>query len=98
MRNPYARHCLDAGTLTHQRCEVLRPAQPTIYLDRDYILYAVGLLAEPYPAIAAQLFQRRVLATGRASPAHPATAHHDHDDCCEGEHTHAWAEETRWRR
>ncbi len=33
----------------------LRPADPALYLDRDYLLYAVGLLAEAAPEAALKL-------------------------------------------
>lgn len=38
----------------------LRPTAPALYLDREYLLYAVGLLAEVDPAAAAAVARRHI--------------------------------------
>jgi uncharacterized protein (TIGR01319 family) len=63
-RNRYAGRILTGVVPGEGRYEVLRPADPAVFLDRDYVLYAVGLLAENYPAVAQQIFTRHVLVPG----------------------------------
>lgn len=38
----------------------LRPHQPTLYLDQDYILSAMGLLSFDYPQIALRIMKKRI--------------------------------------
>jgi uncharacterized protein (TIGR01319 family) len=69
---------------------VLRPTRARVVLDRDYVLYAIGLLAESHPAAAFALFEQHLLG-GRASDRNAPALHHVHahgagehgDDCCE---------------
>jgi uncharacterized protein (TIGR01319 family) len=81
--NPFADRILTAGKGHHERAEILCPENPRILLDRDYVLYAIGLLADCYPDVALQIFEGHLwqvresdLRVGR-----PVLAH-VHDDCC----------------
>lgn len=55
--NPYASHILLQGTTRNARFQVLRPKNPNVFIDSTYLLYAVGLLSESHPAVAARIFQ-----------------------------------------
>ena len=86
--NPYADRILTGGLRHHDRYDVLRPASPSIVIDRDYTLYAVGLLADSHPAVALKIFQDHVggawepaSATGQVAT---ITPHHDAEGhvCC----------------
>ncbi|MGZ8446083.1 MAG: glutamate mutase L, partial [Candidatus Binatia bacterium] len=46
------------------RVQALRPRQPRIYLDKSYLLYAVGLLAQEYPSVGLRLFQQHMQQIG----------------------------------
>jgi uncharacterized protein (TIGR01319 family) len=83
-RNPYVDRAMAGPVRQHDRVEVLRPAQPHLLYDRDYVLYAAGLLAESHPNIARDMIERHVLANrGAVAAVHT----HVHDDsCCDGEH------------
>ena len=59
--NPHAAYILHPGTHDASRFEVLRPKNPLTYVDATYLLYAVGLLAESYPGVAARIFNDHVL-------------------------------------
>lgn len=58
--NPYAERILTGGLRHHGRYDVLRPVAPSITLDRDYTLYAVGLLADRHPDVALRIFHDHV--------------------------------------
>ena len=78
--NPHAERILASGVRHRERTEILRPAAPAIVIDRDYMLYAVGLLADSHPTVALRLFQNH-LGAGRvtAMPIHADGAGHV---CC----------------
>jgi uncharacterized protein (TIGR01319 family) len=82
--NPFADRILAAAS--HESRQVLRPERPNILLDQDYVLYAIGLLADSHPEVALTLFQRHLQA-GRHSHRNEDHQHHImhvHDDtCCE---------------
>ncbi len=59
--NPYAAYILHPGARDRSRYEVLRPKNPNTYIDSTYLLYAVGLLAERYPGVAARIFNDHVV-------------------------------------
>ena len=59
--NPHAAYILHPGDSDHARYEVLRPKNPEIYVDATYLLYAVGLLADRYPGVAARIFNDHVI-------------------------------------
>jgi uncharacterized protein (TIGR01319 family) len=68
--NPYADRILaaGAGTGANGRYEVLRPADPRILLDRDYVLYAIGLLADSHPMVALRIFRHHFASERRQTP------------------------------
>ncbi len=68
--SPYADRIL-AGTPNGSN-GVLRPRRARVVLDRDYVLYAVGLLAESHPAQALAIFKSHLLPSDHA-------AHHAHE-------------------
>ncbi|HBG22963.1 MAG TPA: hypothetical protein DDW83_06880 [Peptococcaceae bacterium] len=43
----------------------LTPRQPQLILDHEYLLYAIGLLAEGYPEVAEVLIQETLMPLGR---------------------------------
>ncbi|HBI26175.1 MAG TPA: MutL protein, partial [Peptococcaceae bacterium] len=43
----------------------LTPRQPQLILDHEYLLYAIGLLAEGYPEVAEILIQETLMPLGR---------------------------------
>jgi uncharacterized protein (TIGR01319 family) len=49
---------LGAALFDSRESERLRPKNPTLYLDCEYILYAVGLLAENYPKLALHIAKK----------------------------------------
>jgi len=88
--NPYAHRILAAGVQHQERYDVLRPEAPSIVLDRNYILYSIGLLADSHPAVALQIFQDQLVAghtvgpvPGAAAIEIPAThSHGAGHECC----------------
>jgi uncharacterized protein (TIGR01319 family) len=50
-----AASALRAGLATDAEPTALRPAEPALYVDRSYCLFAVGLLAQPDPDTAVAL-------------------------------------------
>jgi uncharacterized protein (TIGR01319 family) len=87
--NPYVERILSSTNRMSGRFEVLRPENPRILRDKDYVLYAVGLLGESHPEAAIKIFRRHLGLDehhhdhdhGNQRPAH-AHAGHD-DDCCD---------------
>jgi uncharacterized protein (TIGR01319 family) len=57
VNNPYAAHILAAGDQQGSRAQILRPKRARLYVDALYLLYAIGLLAESYPAVGLRLFR-----------------------------------------
>ena len=66
--NPYADRILAPGARANGRYEVLRPADPRILLDQDYVLYAVGLLADSHPMVALRIFRNHFASERRQTP------------------------------
>lgn len=62
IHNPHASFILQKGADAVAAFDVLRPKDPQTFIDSSYLLYAVGLLAENYPAIAARIFHRHIRA------------------------------------
>ena len=60
VHNPYAGYILSPGESSDGRVQILRPRDPTQFLDSSYLLYAVGLLSENHPDVALQIFKRYV--------------------------------------
>jgi uncharacterized protein (TIGR01319 family) len=89
--NPFVDRILSKGLSIDRRFEVLRPTEPHFFVDRDYILYAVGLLAENYPEVALRIFQDHIrplecrflddATTIKTLDALSKAHAHDHD-CC----------------
>lgn len=83
--NPYADRIM-AGTAP-AASGILRPRRARVVLDRDYVLYAVGLLAESHPAVAFRILEQHLLAgrlgarNGPLDGMHAAHTDHGHS-CC----------------
>lgn len=86
--NPYVGRILDSPGQVEGRAEVLRPRDPRILLDSDYVLHAIGLLADNHPEVALAIFRDHF-----AAPARPPDDFHAHglalahgaggdDPCC----------------
>jgi uncharacterized protein (TIGR01319 family) len=60
VHNPHASYILNHRPQEDERVQALRPKNPRLYLDRSYLLYAVGLLSETRPDTALQLFKRYI--------------------------------------
>jgi uncharacterized protein (TIGR01319 family) len=55
--NSSAAYVLSSGSSDDSRYEVLRPKHANLFVDKNYILYAVGLLSHAYPDVALRLFK-----------------------------------------
>jgi uncharacterized protein (TIGR01319 family) len=55
--NSNAAHILSPGSGSDNRYEVLRPKHANLFVDKNYILYAVGLLSHEYPDVALRLLK-----------------------------------------
>jgi len=62
VHNPFAAYILSESARGDERVQVLRPRNPNLFFDSSYLLYAVGLLSERYPAVALQIFKRYITA------------------------------------
>jgi uncharacterized protein (TIGR01319 family) len=60
VHNQHAAYILKQQPAPEDRIQPLRPRNPILYLDKTYVLYAVGLLSERRPEVALKLFQRYV--------------------------------------
>jgi len=58
--NPYVSHILSPATGSYRHYDVLRPKNPRLFVDSSYLLYAVGLLSQNDPDVAARLFKKNV--------------------------------------
>ena len=56
--NAHVAHILSPGAGADRRYDVLRPKNPGLFVDGSYLLYAVGLLSESQPEVAARLFKK----------------------------------------
>lgn len=57
----YSSHTADilsSGVFDQRRAFELKPRQPKLYVDQDYIVWAMGLLAESQPQIALEILQK----------------------------------------
>ncbi len=66
-------HSADPGALLQASLSLkdpltLTPRSPQLFLDRPYILFAAGLLAEAYPETAQALLRETLLPLGRVTP------------------------------
>jgi uncharacterized protein (TIGR01319 family) len=66
--NAYANRILAGGVQHRERYDVLRPEAPSVVLDRNYILYSIGLLADSHPQVALQIFQDQLVAGHAVGP------------------------------
>ena len=57
IHNPFASYILTPGASGDERVQTLRPRNPKLFLDRSYLLYAVGLLARDHAGAALRLFK-----------------------------------------
>lgn len=62
---------------------VLRPTAPRVEIDRDYALYAIGLLAGDHPDVAYALFRDRFPAVRPHHAHHRRLAAAGGDPCCD---------------
>jgi uncharacterized protein (TIGR01319 family) len=58
--NSHVSHMLSPGAAGNRRYEVLRPKNPHLFVDSSYLLYAVGLLSQSRPNVAARLFKQNM--------------------------------------
>ncbi len=64
VHNPNAAFILSQREPAEDRVQALRPRQPKIFLDKSYLLYAVGLLAAQHSSVGLRLFQRHMQPVG----------------------------------
>jgi hypothetical protein len=84
VHNPYAGRVMAAAVAVNGASGVLRPTRAQVRLDQDYVMYAVGLLADSHPAAALQIFRDHVL-PDESEPHKHAEGHaaeHGHPCCC----------------
>jgi len=58
--NSYVSHILSPAAGGNHRYDVLRPKNPGLFVDSSYLLYAVGLLSQSEPDVAARLFKKNM--------------------------------------
>ena len=58
--NSHAAHILSPAGGGNRRYDVLRPKSPSLFVDASYLLYAVGLLSQSQPDVAARLFKKNM--------------------------------------
>ena len=75
--NVHLSHILSAGA-ANARYQVLRPKNPTVFVDSSYLLYAVGLLSRSHPEAAARIFKKNMRPLGfpRPLPKTPENSSH----------------------
>jgi uncharacterized protein (TIGR01319 family) len=56
--NPYVSHILTPAVAGDHRFDILRPKNPSLFVDASYLLYAVGLLSQSQPDLAARIFKK----------------------------------------
>ncbi|HOJ92248.1 MAG TPA: methylaspartate mutase accessory protein GlmL [Dictyoglomaceae bacterium] len=61
INNPYRKEILKACIYSKEDPFILKPKEPSFYLDKEYILYAVGLLSEFMEDRALNLLERYLL-------------------------------------
>jgi uncharacterized protein (TIGR01319 family) len=66
--NPHLAHIMSPLDGEHRRYVVLRPKSPNLFIDANYLLYAVGLLSENEPDLAVQIFQKYMKPVALANP------------------------------
>jgi uncharacterized protein (TIGR01319 family) len=58
--NSHVSYILSPGAGGNRRYDVLRPKNPSLFVDSSYLLYAVGLLSQSCPDVAAQIFKKNM--------------------------------------
>jgi uncharacterized protein (TIGR01319 family) len=58
--NAHVSYILSPGAGGNRRYDVLRPKNPSLFVDSSYLLYAVGLLSQHDPDVAVRLFKRNI--------------------------------------
>ena len=58
--NAHVSHILSPASGVNRHYDVLRPKNPSLFVDSSYLLYAVGLLSQDYPDVAIQLFKKNM--------------------------------------
>ena len=58
--NSYVSHILTSPATGNRRYDVLRPKNPSLFVDSSYLLYAVGLLSQSEPDAAVRLFKKKM--------------------------------------
>jgi hypothetical protein len=58
--NGHVPYILSSGGGDDRRYDVLRPINPTLFIDASYLLYAVGLLSRSHPEVALRLFKENL--------------------------------------
>jgi uncharacterized protein (TIGR01319 family) len=58
--NSHVSYILSPGTGDNRRYDVLRPKNPSLFVDSSYLLYAVGLLSQSCPDVAVQIFKKNM--------------------------------------
>jgi len=56
--NPHLAHIMSPVNGEYLRYVVLRPKSPNLFIDSNYLLYAVGLLSQSEPDVAVRIFQK----------------------------------------
>jgi uncharacterized protein (TIGR01319 family) len=57
VHNALAGYILSRRAPSDNAVQSLRPKNPKTFLDSEYVLYAVGLLAKDYPGVGLQIFK-----------------------------------------
>jgi uncharacterized protein (TIGR01319 family) len=58
--NDHVSHILSPATGGNRHYDVLRPKNPSLFVDSSYLLYAVGLLSQNEPDVAMRLFKNNM--------------------------------------
>jgi uncharacterized protein (TIGR01319 family) len=58
--NSYVSHILSPAAGGNRSYDVLRPKNPSLFVDSSYLLYAVGLLSQNEPDVAMRLFKNNM--------------------------------------
>jgi uncharacterized protein (TIGR01319 family) len=61
--NPHPSRVLSPLNRGDRHYQVLRPKNPTAFVDASYLLYAVGLLSQSEPDVALRMFQKYITST-----------------------------------
>ena len=85
--NPYAGRIMATAAAGDGQSGILRPMHARVRLDQDYILYAVGLLADSHPEVALQIFKDHVLPDGREPHNGPSDHGHLAGHAADGGHS-----------